>query len=561
MFQNGDTLYGRLQKIDPVAGIVWRHPYSDEVIEFITENISEVRFGYRPQPQLNATNFCLVRLSNQDELEGSLVVCTPERLVLQTSYGGKLEIPRKYVQVISPKPVERPPIYEGPSGLEGWTMGIVQAAIPNSGQWSYKNGAFYATQSASIARELKLPDMASLECDLNWKGMLYIAIALYTDYMHPINLQTKETGPDFGGFYSLQLNSYTVNLLPVSKHEPLRYLGQTSVPAFNQKNKVHLEIRVNKPKRMVALMVDGVLVKQWIDSEDFVGKGTGIRLVHQGQGSVKLSNLRVSEWDGQFEEKPSNTPDAKQDQARLQNGDKVAGTLERIQDGKVTFSLPEGANLDIPLSRVKLVEMASQKLERPRENLPNVRATFRRGGSISFRLEKWDPPEVSGSNPCFGRFVFDSAAFERVQFLPITRPKPTAGALRDLGRGRAVVRAVRGQADYHTGNDDWKTLTVGKVLPAGSVIRTGADSLVDLFLGENGPTVRVTPETLLGLSKLDLRQEGIDVVAETLLKLDKGRIQGHVRKLAPGSSWEVQTAKRLVVVQDTGGFEIAADRE
>jgi len=458
LLNNGDTLYGTLELIDPTIGVRWRHPSAAEVIEFISDQISEVRFGYRPQPQKESTNSCTVRLSNQDEIEGNLLSIDAERVTLETWYAGKLEIPRKFVQSVSPKPVERPPVFEGPAGLEGWTMGLVQT-VPNAGQWSYKNGAFYATQSASIARDLKLPDVASLQFDLNWKGMLYIAVALYTDYMQPINLQTKETGPDFGGFYSLQLNSYTVNLLPVSKQEPLRYLGQTSVPALNQKNKVHVEIRANKAKRMIALMVDGLLVKQWIDTDDFVGKGTGVRFVHQGQGSVKLSNIRVTEWDGQFDEKPSAAPESKTDLGRLQNGDKVAGDLQRVQEGKATFLLSEGSTLDIPIDRIKVLQMAGQKMERPPDNTSTVRATFRRGGSLTLRLEKWDQQEVVGSHPSLGKLVMNPAAFERVQFYPIARPKPTASVVPRMppvpmaiprnrvfvpgGPGRVLIRGER----------------------------------------------------------------------------------------------------------------------
>src|SRR5262249_15342491 len=160
-----------------------------------------------------------------------------------------------------------------------------------------------------------------------------LAIALYTDYYQPINLANKDTEPEFGGFYSLQLNSFSANLLPVKKNDPLRYLGQVSVPAFNQKNTAHVEIRASKTKRTIALLVDGEVVKQWNETEEFVGQGAGVRFVHQGQGKVKLSQLRVSVWDGQFEEKPSAHPDAKQDIAKLRNGDKAGGTLNSIQDG------------------------------------------------------------------------------------------------------------------------------------------------------------------------------------------------------------------------------------
>ncbi len=560
VFRNGDLLYGTLRRIEADGSILWHHPDALEPIEFYPGAISEVQLGPRPQPDFSATNGCQVRLTNQDELEGNLVFFDAEKIVLETAYAGRIEIPRPHIQFLEPSPIDRVPAYVGPSGLEGWTHGKVAAAIPNSGEWKYRNGAFYASRSASIARDLKLPDTASIQFDLTWKGLLYIAIALYTDYLQPINLTSRETEPNFGGFYSLQLYNYAADLKPVTKNDPLRSLGQTPVPTMIQKNKIHLEIRVNKAKKSVALLTDGILIKQWIDPEGFIGSGTSMRFVHQGQGSVKLGNLRIAEWDGQFEERPANLADTKQDTAKLLNGDKVLGHLESIRDGKVSFTLAAGDVLDIPFTRVKLLEMAGQKTVRAKEDPAEIHALFRRGGRVTLRLETWTEQEIVGVSPSFGRVTLRPAAFERIHFNLPPPPKPAADAFdRAIHSGRAVVRAVRGSADFHEPDTDWRKLDVGKVLAPGSVIRTGSDSQVDLFLGENGPVVRLTPETVLGLTRLDLRKDEPEIIAETVLKLEKGRIVGNVRKLAAGSLWEVHTAKGAIAMND-GGFEVRADQ-
>ena len=173
-----------------------------------------------------------------------------------------------------------------------------------------------------------------------------------------------------------------------------------------------------------------------------------MRFVHQGQGAVKLSNLRVAEWDGQFEEKLSASPDSKQDLARLVNGDRVTGDLQTIRDGKVTFTVTGGNALDIPLTRVKLVEMAGQKRIRANEDPADVQAVFRSGGSVALRLEKWNAQEVVGINPNFGRLVFKAAAFERVQFSLPPSPKPTADASDPtIQRGLTALRTSRASAE------------------------------------------------------------------------------------------------------------------
>lgn len=427
-FRNGDLLYGALQGIHPDRVVGWRHPDARDQIDFGAESISEIQLGPRPRPAFQPTNSCRVHLTNHDELEGNLVEFNSDKVVLESWYAGLIEIPRKRVQYLMPKPMQFPPVFEGIAGLEGWTIGRGSGPSPTTaGEWRYKNGALYAVQAASIARDVKLPEVACIQFDLAWKGMLYMAIALYTDYLHPVSLTAKENEPSFGGFYSLQLNNYTANLLPVTKHDPIRYLGQIAVPGFSQKNQAHVEIRVNKHKRSIALMADGVLLKQWIDTEGFIGQGTGMRFVHQGQGAVKLSNLRISEWDGQFDERPTNPPDSKFDLAKLQNGDRVTGTLQSIRENRMVFAPNEGPTLEVPVNRVKLVELAGMRAEFPRNDQANVRASFRGGGSVTFQLEKWDEQQVIGHSPNFGKVTFNPAAFERIQFLEAS-PKPTAGA-------------------------------------------------------------------------------------------------------------------------------------
>ena len=296
-------------------------------------------------------------------------------------------------------------------------MGKVNAvAVGEAGEWQYTNGAFYATRAASIARDLKLPEVASIEFDLAWKGMLQAAIALYTSYMQPVNLATKDNEPDFGGFYSLQINSFVSTLMPVRKNSPLKYMGQIPVPAFNQKNRAHIEIRANKPKNSIALLVDGVLVNEWIDTEDFAGSGTGMRFVHQGQGAIKMSNLRIAEWNGKMESKATNRSLFKEDVAKLLNGDKVPGSLETFRDGKLTFSTGN-KKLDIPFERVSEIFFAGET-NAVAETGPNIRAFFSGEGRVTFRVERWDQQSVIALSPNFGRATFTPTAFERLQLNP-----------------------------------------------------------------------------------------------------------------------------------------------
>jgi hypothetical protein len=421
IFQNGDFLYGTLESISAAKEIRWRHGDVAEQIVFAPDHVLEVHFPPHPTKAAVSTNMCRLQLSNNDELEGDVRIFNEEKAVLQTWYAGEITLPRNVIQAVTPLPPPGAILFQGPTGLEGWTIGKVVSALGDAGEWKYKNGAFYATNAASIARKVSLPDAAVIEFDLAWKGLFQLAIAIYTDYLQPINLANKDTEPEFGGFYSLQLNSFSANLLPVKKNDPLRYLGQISVPAFNQRSTAHVEIRASKAKKTVALMVDGQVLKQWIDTEEFAGQGSGVRFVHQGQGKVRLSNFRVTEWDGQMEEKVVANPQSQQDVAKLRNGDKVSGVLKSIQDGKLSMTAGN-ASLDIPLNRVKQVELTGQKLDRPPRDPASVRAVFDRGGVVTFQIEKWEAGKVFASSPQFGRLVFQADAFSRLEL----QPRPTA---------------------------------------------------------------------------------------------------------------------------------------
>lgn len=418
LFRNGDVLFGNLESISSDKSVVWKRGDVLQPMEFSATNLLEIQFSSAKKTNLSTTNGCRIKLSNGDSLEGKLLQLDSEKIILETSFAGKMTFPRGVVQMIEPLPPERQPIFTGPTGVDGWTMGKVSAvAAGEAGQWKYTNGAFYATRAASIARDLKLPDVARIEFDLAWKGMLQAAIALYTSYMQPINLQTKDTEPDFGGFYSLQINSFVSTLMPVRKNEPLKYLGQFPVPAFNQKNHVHIKILANKPKRSIAFLVDDVLVKEWIDTEEFAGSGTGMRFVHQGQGTIKLSNLHIAEWNGKMETKATNLPPFKEDLAKLLNGDKVSGKLESFSSGKLTF-LTGAGKLDIPFERVSEVFFAKKTNAAPEKMEPNIRAFFSGGGSVTFRVERWDDKGVVATSPNFGRAIFASETFERAELNP-----------------------------------------------------------------------------------------------------------------------------------------------
>jgi hypothetical protein len=421
LFRDGDLLYGELLSIDPQSVIRWRHPDAAAPIEFKPDSIAQIDFPASKNSNAPSTNACRLLLANGDSFEGDFLSCDREAIAVQTWYAGRLNIARPAVQsLVLLRPA--PAVFDGITGLDGWTQGASVAALPGeSGQWTYRNGAFYASKTSSIARDLHLPDIAEIQFDLAWEGVLNLAVGLYTDSLLPVQLNLKDQAPNFGGFYSFAFqSSVLVDMRAIKKLEPLRSLGQLILPSLSKKDRVHVDLHVSKAQHKISLSLDDALVKEWIDPEGFVGEGTGMRFVQNPGGVVKLSHLRVTHWDGIFEESDTNAADA----CWLENGEKIVGSVESISNGKMSVRTTNDL-VDIPAARLKAINFARIQPAALPAQPAGVRATFAQGGALTFILESWRPNEMLVRSADFGKAKINPAAFTRLQFLiPEKKPAP-----------------------------------------------------------------------------------------------------------------------------------------
>lgn len=416
-FRNGDLLYGKLASIDPQSAVRWTRSDAPQSIEFKPDAISHIDFPPRHTAASRAASSCKIVFGNGDSLEGDLVSAANATITLDTWYAGRLSIPRRAMQSLAFTPRD-PAVFDGITGLDGWTEGGAAKAFEGeAGDWVYRNGAFYTDKPASIARDLKLPGMADIQFDLAWKGGLNLAVALYTDSLQPILLTSKESGPDFGGFYSLRFFSSMITLMPIRKNDPLRSLGEIIIPALQLKTHAHIDLRVNKPEGKIALFFDDSLVKEWTDPAGFVGEGTGLRFVENPGGSLKLSNLRVTKWNGLLEADLGNAPELTHDLLTMETGSRLSGTVGDIANGQISLTTTNGP-LEVPMVKAASIEFAHAPADVGRLEGTVVRAMFARGGAISCQLVSWSAEGVVLASPEFGRARFNPEVFSRLQFVP-----------------------------------------------------------------------------------------------------------------------------------------------
>jgi hypothetical protein len=399
-FTNKDLLHGSLLGIDKENGVRWQSPEAKEPIVFKTASLSEIRLDSRKPPANAAQQTHAVALTNSDELPGSIVSLDDKTLVLDTWYAGKLSIPRTMIKRITPLRSTGSAIFEGPTSLEGWSVGRQGGGK----SWSYRDGALIGTNYGMIGRDVKLPGVANIEFDVSWRGNPQLSVCFYSDRTDSIS-----------NCYMLQVNSGYSYLQRYSRNGGSNNLGEVQLQNIMRKDKTRISLRTNKETKTIWLLVDGKVTKQWTDPGDWAGGGTSLVFNCQPGALVKISNIKVTSWDGKFEEPRGADAKAPEDMVKLENKDKVSGKLKSIADGKAQFA-SSYAELTIPLERVEEIAMSNAGAETAKRAAGDVRAYFAERGSVTVQLEKWDEKEAVASSPNFGKATFSPSAFQRIQF-------------------------------------------------------------------------------------------------------------------------------------------------
>ncbi|MFC1582881.1 hypothetical protein ACFL4W_05015 [Planctomycetota bacterium] len=398
VFMNDDNLHGDLASID-LGGLVWKHADAGTPITFNLANIKQIKLG-KLRRGAGGSGLSSARLTNGDTLMGKLVEMDEEKLVLDTWYAGRLNILRPMLMSLMPGLSKGIFVYEGPTGLQDWTVGRNR-----QNTWQFKKGAFYTSNYGTIGKDINLPDTANIEFELQWQNSASLTICFYTD-------RINNTG---GNCYQMSFNGSHINMQRYSQNSGSYSLGNFSINDLRNKRKAHISIRVSKAKKTVALVMDGTLRKQWTDKEDFAGAGKGLLFSSNNSGQpMRIMNIRVSGWDGQFEGQPAASEGNVKDMVRFINNDKVSGKLVAIKEGKMVFQT-EYATMNIPMTRVRFIEFSKEAQERCRRNNEDIEAFFADGGRITLKLTSLKEGQISGATENFGESGFKLEAFEKLR--------------------------------------------------------------------------------------------------------------------------------------------------
>jgi len=431
-FRNADLLHGTLLGISAADGLRWSRTDSKAPLVFALDNLAEVQFGAPPVPRAGTQS--RVRLTNGDSLAGELVALTADTLQLQTWYAGSVTLKRPMVAAIQPNIALSLVLYAGPNSLQEW-----QVPRGSSNPWQFRKDALVAlgNNSSVIYRDVKMADLASIDVEVAWQGYPQFSLFFYGD-----NVQNYY---NLDG-YALAVGGTSVYLQRGRGNNGMQAVdnNSTDLRQLQGKSKAVFGLRVNRTTRTFALLLDGKLVKQWTDPDEFTGSGTKVGFVTQGQ-PLRVSQIRVAAWDGQLQTDTGGKAVADEDYVRLANGDKLTGKLAGIKDGRIAFQT-SFAEMNIPLERAAEITLSAKTAAKPRRQATDVQAMFADGGQMTLALEQVDGQSLIGTSEHCGRLTIQRTAFNRLVlniYAPRTdddedewaAPKATSGR----GRGRVLV--------------------------------------------------------------------------------------------------------------------------
>jgi hypothetical protein len=400
---DGSNLHGKLREITATNGLIWEYTAAKDPLQLLLTNVSVVRFDRAQQPEHSFKASARFQFKNGDELIGNILEIKDQKVRLQTWFGDNLQADLRTLDSITFSAKGYNLLYEGPTGIDGWHIGR------NTKSWEYRDGAFVANGADLLGRDFGLTGSSTLEFELQWNGAFSLSIILYSASVDRF---------DYGSnAYVIYLGTGSISIQRVQGGTGAIMLGQTQLPEMLRRSRMRFEIRCNKEDSTISLFADGKFVQRWKDSNagGFVAKGTGIVFFSQVEPrSLKLSNIRVAEWDGRFEPDSITNAPPDMDVVYLANRDKVLGKVESLEQEKASVTTKQ-AKLDIPISRITQVRF-SHEGGLTNTSPEELRASFPGGETVVFKLDKWDGAQVKGTSQTFGPLAFDPKNIRQLQF-------------------------------------------------------------------------------------------------------------------------------------------------
>lgn len=320
-------------------GVRWNSPNALEPFEMTADSLHKIhlgqRYGNAPAGSYNAR----ISFFNGDSLLGNVISLDKESIVFRSWFAGELRGPREILKSILFFDHGGAVLYAGPRALEEW-----RTSGPTP--WRLENGYLHGGPQGFISRDFKWPKKGRIQFEISWDGAFNTTMSFCSANRQGFSYAAAG--------YQVRLSTGFVNLYRGNALRGMTTIGSARTPFGTGLAPVEYEVRYDQESSVIALLMNGNLVQRWTDPAGFDASNPGLSFINHSQG-VRIGKIRVSEWDGTFQEDATATgTNIVAPVLSLVNHDKFSADLRAIADSKVTLK-SGGLELNIPLKRIRSI--------------------------------------------------------------------------------------------------------------------------------------------------------------------------------------------------------------
>ncbi|MFN4874399.1 MAG: hypothetical protein ACK40T_11240 [Akkermansiaceae bacterium] len=420
-FMNGDQLSGNAISLN-LDTLTWHSDLLTNQAHFKLNQIKDLELPSKiNESAQNAGHQAVLELTNGDSVKGMLVGLNDKEIRLKTWFAGEMVFSRFNVKSVDITRASKI-IYRGPTGIDDWKV------LGDEKSWVYANSEFTSKATGAIARNFDFPDEMEIGYNLAWKGIFKSKVILFTSDITTPNPQSG---------YEIYIQGSSTRIRRLSDSNYLRIIANPS--RMQPTENARIEIRMSQRTKKIHIFINDVLQSTFLDDEMNKMKGKGLTFTSDPNYETKLSEIQISEWDGNVDEsnddeaefrelgfnrmnfhrgmpvQPQKPKELKDGRMMLANGDTLEGEVLGIDNEMIKIKTPF-TEVIFPVHRIKNLALKKSDYSEAIRRKGDVRGHLADGSILVFELKDVIDGKIIGLSQNFGNAQFDQSAFKRIEF-------------------------------------------------------------------------------------------------------------------------------------------------
>ncbi|MFN5578110.1 MAG: hypothetical protein ACK49X_00685, partial [Akkermansiaceae bacterium] len=410
-FMNGDQLSGNAISLN-LDTLTWHSDLLTNQAHFKLNQIKDLELPSKiNESAQNAGHQAVLELTNGDSVKGMLVGLNDKEIRLKTWFAGEMVFSRFNVKSVDITRASKI-IYRGPTGIDDWKV------LGDEKSWVYANSEFTSKATGAIARNFDFPDEMEIGYNLAWKGIFKSKVILFTSDITTPNPQSG---------YEIYIQGSSTRIRRLSDSNYLRIIANPS--RMQPTENARIEIRMSQRTKKIHIFINDVLQSTFLDDEMNKMKGKGLTFTSDPNYETKLSEIQISEWDGNVDEsnddeaefrelgfnrmnfhrgmpvQPQKPKELKDGRMMLANGDTLEGEVLGIDNEMIKIKTPF-TEVIFPVHRIKNLALKKSDYSEAIRRKGDVRGHLADGSILVFELKDVIDGKIIGLSQNFGNAQF-----------------------------------------------------------------------------------------------------------------------------------------------------------